>query len=218
MSEKGFHSHIQEAIKINKGRKIQYAGLSRGRTKSLSNVLITSEILTRPIARYYDNKAKPFNSQGIMVVKEDFVDMDIPPYNTKVKYQSAWSKAFSNNLKALIVDFLKTIPKNYRSDQDIESVLSKGRKCYGLIEAMEKKYDIHCAMTKHMLESICFIGMNGIQYSKQSDGATLSLSGSIINWHKVALKNSLWMDKWANKFHQKNIGILVNDMPHIPIY
>ncbi len=217
MPTKGFYTHIQEAITINRIRKVAYARLSGGKTKSLSNALIISERLTLPIAKYYDRKGKIFNDQGIMVVQDDFVDMNIPSFDRKVIHQSAWTEKVSNRMKFLLQEFLSTIPKKYESNEALKTVLDNGRDLHQSIEALEKEQEVHLAMTKHLVESICFISNNGLKFSEQSQGSTRTLTGSLIKLHQLALKNSLWMDKWGNKFHQQNIGILVNDMPEIEV-
>jgi len=217
MPNKGFHDHIQEAIVINKIRKIKYAKLSGGKTKGLSNALIFSEQLTLPIAKYYDKKGKIFNDKGVMVVKNDFVDMNISPLDREVKHRSAWTNKASISMKSFIQKFISTIPKKFESDESLKTVLDNGRNLYLSIEAFEKEEDIHTAMTKHLFESICFIIKNGLKFSEQSQGSTRPLTGALIKLHQLALKNCLWMDRWGNRFHQQNIGILVNDMPVIEV-
>lgn len=217
MSTKGFYTHIQDAIIINTIRKVAYAKLSGGKTKGLSNALIISERLTLPIAKYYDRKGKIFNDQGIMIVQDDFVDMNISPFDRKVMHQSPWTDKVGKQIKSLLQEFLSTIPKKYESNEALKTVLDNGRYLHQSIEALEKEQDVHIAMTKHILESICFISKNGLKFSEQSQGSTRTLTRALIKLHQLALKNSLWMDKWGNKFHQQNIGILVNDMPTIEV-
>lgn len=214
----GFYHHIQEAISINRKRKKQYAKASNGQTRLLSSLLINSERLTIPVAKYYDKKGAPFNDKGIMIVKHDFVDMDIPAFDQHVVHQSVWNSRIQREINGLSKDFISLIPKRIIYHKELEFLLTEGRRFYEQIKLMEDGYDVHLAMTKHMVESITYMAKNGIRYSEESNGATISLSASLIWWHKVAVKNSIWMDRMGNRFHQQNIGILVNDMPVIPIY
>lgn len=209
--------HIKEAIQINKLRKVKYSALSNGKTKSLSSVLITSEKLTLPIAKYYDRKGEMYNDNGIMVVKEDFVDMNLPDFDRPVNKRATWTSKINDNLNVLIRDFMSKTKIDLKSDKDLSIIYDEGLKYYKSVKEIEENNQVNCIMTKHVLESICLISKNGISYALQSNNNTVGISKGLIFWHKIALKNSVWLDRWGNKFHQKNIGILVNDMPEIII-
>ena len=141
--------------------------------------------------RYYDRKGKIFNDQGIMVVKNDFVDMDISHFDMEVIHRSAWTDKVGDSMKSLLKKFIQRIPNKYETNESLKTVLCNGRDLYHSIEEIENEENIHFAMTKHLLESICFISKNGLKFSEQSQGSTLSLSGALIKLHRLALNLSL---------------------------
>ncbi len=211
----GFHQHIKEAITCNKARRKLYATKSNNRTRTLSNSLIWTEQLTLPIAKYYDWKGKKFNENGIMIVCDDFVPMDIAPYDQEVPFRMSFTKKIVDEIKSENKKYLKETKGKIKTVSDLENRLSLTIHFYGFIEALEKNESVNFAMLKHVVESIAFICKNGMTYAHQSNSETIPLSSSLLKLHHLGLKNALFFDKKANPFHVENIGIILNDMPKI---
>lgn len=211
----GFHQHIREAIACNKQRRKLYASISNNRTRPLSNFLIWTEYLTLPIAKYYDRRGKKFNENGIMIVQEDFVPMDIAPYDQDVQFRNSFSKMIVDEIKSDTKKYLKETKGKIITVSDLKNRYTLTSNFYDDIEALEKNESVNFAMLKHVVESVAFICKNGIAYANQSNGKTIPLSASLFKLHHLGLKNALYFDKKANPFHVENIGILLNDMPKI---
>ena len=71
-------------------------------------------------------------------------------------------------------------------------------------------------MTRHVAESVGLAALNGSHYAAASGGATTRLSERLIRSQLTAFASSLWMDRQAQMQHARGVGILVNDLPHIP--
>ena len=75
-----FSTHIREAINKNIDRKSLYSKMTGGKSKFLSNLLITSEKATFVLAKVYDRRAREFQRSGIPILCLDYVDMDLTPF------------------------------------------------------------------------------------------------------------------------------------------
>jgi len=86
------------------------------------------------------------------------------------------------------------------------------------IDLYEKEEAIYLPMSKHLIESLGFGALHSLYYRCDSKEETYQLGQDLMVLQAIAVKigNSLSYDKQANEFHQQQIGILVNDLPHIP--
>lgn len=213
----GFYAHVSEALKINKLRRSLYAGITNGKSYWLSTLLILAEVFTLPIAKRMDRKAEPLNKSGCNVVKNDFVPMDILEWDASLEHQNAITKEIKRDVKKRLRSFVKTWRKDFSKADHLKEFVSLGMKEYRYIEQLEEEQSINFIMSKHMLESVIFIAHNGVLYAEQSDGESLEITSKLIQLHRFAVKNAWYFDIKANKFHQQNVGILVNDLPTIDI-
>jgi len=207
----GFVAHIKEAILINRERKQYYAQVSDGKSRGLSNFLITMEYLILPIAKYYDLRARKFNEQDIAIVKADFVEMDLKPKETHVHFRKILSQVNCDFLRTKIQDYIKTV----RLESDPDTILKLSLDFLQFIKNKEQKLEIHLAMLCHLLESVIVISKNGKKYSQQSNCKTDKLTKGLLKLHFFAIRHCLVIDRRANEFHQMGIGIIVNDLPEI---
>jgi hypothetical protein len=121
------------------------------------------------------------------------------------------------------VDTLRAALKNYRAEvdsalarQDFESVAKVSYTLLGTISRLEEAAQAHFAMTRHVAESVGLAALNGSRYAADSGGATTRLSERLVRSQLTAFASSLWMDRQAQMQHTRGVGILVNDLPHIP--
>ncbi|MNR88742.1 hypothetical protein D3C72_196920 [compost metagenome] len=214
--EDGFAQHLKDAIALNRSRRDVYDRLSGGGTRSLSNQLIMLENLTLPAAYALDLWAKRFQKQGIPVMQEDFVSMQdvrspfAPP---------RWRGVASDQDAAEVEGWLKTYRETIRQAVGKNDFAAIAEASHGLLErleATEQAKQTHWAMTKHLIESLGLAAMNAIDHAARSDGETLTLSRTFLRFQSLGLMGSVSVDRKAQTFHQKGIGILVNDVPLIP--
>jgi hypothetical protein len=213
MNKNSFCKHIKDAIKINQIRKPLYAQLSNGKTKFLSNTIIAFQVCLLPIAKYFDFLGKKFNRKNIFIIQDDFVSMDnINSYDLDVLRRNVAKKEIFEMLKNKIKAYKKLIKSSF-SFFDISKTTIRE---LDFIENLEHELSCNFIMLKHLLESIAYISLNSLNYLSLSNGKTIELSKKLINFHLFFLDKILFIDKTAQNFHQKNIGILINDIPHIP--
>ncbi len=212
----GFYEHLKAAIQVNKERRKFYAQQSNGKSRSLSNRLILSERLLLPVAKMMERQAFIFNTQGIPIIQADFISMhDIKDASTPPAYQNIASPPIWKELKSLLKDYKKSCKKSLVQD-DLKTMGDASFHLLQTLEKLEQTHQCHFAMTKHLIESIAYQVLRGIQYAQLSNNATLSLSKKMIRLHLMGISSLLIsFDKKAQKLHQEGIGIIVNDVPEI---
>lgn len=210
-----FYRHIKEAIALNSERRPRYAKMSKGKTKTLSNTLILFERLCLPIALYFDLKGRSYNRKNINIISEDFVPMLVEPYDKLVLNCNDLTIDVLNKIELELETFLVRTKARIRSQEDIEAHLTTTNKFLKTLLQIEATNQIHLAMLKHLTESLVFTLQNGIGYADQSQAKTIKLTSQMTFLNRIAIKNALFLDKKANKFHREGIGIIVNDLPQI---
>jgi len=213
-----FSLHIKEALAINMQRKTEYAQVTNGKSLVTSRAMIWGELLSLPVAKYYDWRAVKFNKQGIPIVLNDFVSMDdIKPCSSKPQY--------SSTADFLTFTYIRSELKTYSQQLKAAIALLDFRKICALTAELidkvfeqENKSQAHFAMLIHILESIGFAAANSIEYSKMSNGATDKLSKALIKLQSnpMTLSLAVKIDSSAQKAHALGAGIIVNDVPSIP--
>lgn len=212
-----FCKHLIDAIDINKTRKPIYAAMTQGHSCHLSNLLIWNEYLILPIAWCFDIWAKKFHRQGINIVSKDFVSMaNILPAEASPKYRKKASKKTLQELKSSLLEYKKEGFISLKKC-DLKAIYKISRQILDLVHKKAQQEKVHFAMTQHLLESIAFATQNGLIYAEQSGGKTLRLSKKLIAVQFHVVDKSLFLDKMAHPFHALGCGILVNDVPLIPL-
>lgn len=215
-SHGGMLQHLDEAIALNTSRRDYYASRTGGRSYLLSTTLISLEKMSRSAAAVFDREAKPFQRAGIPIVSADFVPISGLPLASKPpQFQNVADKAHVRALDRQLADYRKAMPK-IRTEQDLRQVAALSSRMLETIERTEQSAGSHFAMTKHVVESIGMAALNGLRWAAQSGGKTVSLTAKLVESQELALHSSVWIDKQAQRCHVQGVGIIVNDVPHIP--
>lgn len=212
----GFADHLREAIALNRSRRAFYAKQTGGRSLLLSTTLITLEHLSLPWAIFLDRKARPFTEKGIAVVGGDFIPLHgLPPAHTPPRFRRIAAPAHVDALKAALRAY-KTEVNSALSREDLLGVAQASYALLETISRVEESAQAHFAMTRHVAESVGQAALNGSRYALASDGETTRLSIRLIRGQLTAFTSSPWLDRRAQAQHVRGVGILVNDLPHIP--
>jgi hypothetical protein len=214
--EEGFAGHLKAAIQLNLTRRDVYDRLSGGASRSLSNQLIALERLSLPAAHMLDLWAKRFQDQGIAVLEDDFVSMrNVRSPFTPPRWHGVASEQEASKVETWLSDYRKTI-RSALGDDDFAAIAEASYDLLKRIEAAETGSQTHWAMSKHLVESLGLAAMNAVDHAEKSGGETLRFSRTFIRFQSLGLLGSASIDRKAQTFHQKGIGIVVNDIPHIP--
>lgn len=209
----GFEQHLKDAIELYKERKTQYAAQSGGATNALFNKLIITETLLLPTAATFDARAVPFIKDGIMVIANDFVPMeDNLGFDYPMIAADELTSQLESEARAILVQL------NAVNSHDAFAITEAANAALLSIDDFERANNVYLPMTKHLVESLGFGALHSLYYRCESQEDSYRLGQDLMLLQALAIKlgNSLSYDKEANEFHQQRIGILVNDLPHIP--
>jgi hypothetical protein len=200
-----FTLHLLEAAYLNFCRSFYYVQKSYGVTLFLSYLLILLELSLLHFALFFDIWALKYNAQGIPIVRNDFVSMKrVREKNRQPEYKNKVSPS-------KVIEVLQINKK-----EDFVSLYDELLRVIAEVKKVEKKYQAHFAMTLHILESAALCAKHAIVYEKQNPQTRL-LAMWLIKFQLLALTSSAYFDYLAQQFHQKNIGIIVNDLPQIDL-
>jgi len=209
-------THLADAVALNGRRAVTYAKRSKGRSLLLSALMITSEAIAIPLAWWFDRQARALNAKGISIMTGDFHDMgaarssDAAPKYTKVADRASF-RTVRSTLKQLRGDIASPMKRG-----DFHRVAELTYAAIHSVDAQEKAQQAHFAMTRHVLESLGMVALNGARYQRDSGGESTSLSRSVLKSHALVLRATLLIDKLAQRRHAEGIGMIVNDVPPIP--
>jgi len=207
--KKGFYYHIHEAIQVNLQRKPMYAAMSNEKTNRLSNCMIGFQYFLMPIAKYFDWRASKFQKMQVPILENDFISMK--------KINAIEHPVLRQNLApSTTFDLLLKRIKKYKKKAKKSSLLEICNLTDEELSFLEEQEYAHFPMLQHIFESIGFISLNALEYSKKTGGMSEKLSHQLIRLHLLFLKYALRFDKKAQRFFIKNIGIILNDIPTIP--
>lgn len=208
----GMEKHLVDAIELYSFRMALYHDLTQGKSDKLFKKLIADEKLSLGVARIFDVRAYAFSQTGIAIVEADFVSMDgNAGFGAAIAYASKLDAIRQTEVQKRLSNF-KPAENNF---------VDVSNQCFQLliwIDDFERKHNLYLPMTKHLVESIGFSALHAPVYMAQSSGATFPLSRDMVKMQIFVLRNlnPLEFDVAANTFHQDGIGVLVNDLPHIP--
>ncbi|MNY10363.1 hypothetical protein D3C86_1433380 [compost metagenome] len=216
-STTGFYQHVREAIHSNSERRAVYAKASKGASLPLSQKLITLEQLVLPLAAWFDRAAADFNRRGIPVVKGDFVAMSgVLPPQTPPRHRKQASDEDVRMLEGWLDDYHDATQGAIKR-RDFKQVAALSVSLVDRIEQLEAKADSHFAMTKHLVESVGFAAAHGVQSHAASHGEADDLVARFLKVQAFGLSGAVSLDRDAQRLHARGIGILVNDLPAIPL-
>jgi len=208
----GFEKHLDEAIELYEVRQELYADMTGHESDQLFNLLITTEKAIKPVARYIDSRATPFINDGIRIVVDDFVSLDSAgEIDDPVEPVLDIPEDLKDEMRDLILSFYLL---------EMDDFPGVATHCYeGLLKVseLETLYQVHLAMLRHVIESIGLGALHSIDYAAVSGGETAALSQEFVSIQILGLNELIVIfDCLANEIHQQGVGVLVNDLPHIP--
>lgn len=206
-----FEHHLREAIALNRERAPHYAALTAGRSRRISRVLITSELVLLPVARWFDRRALPYERAGIPLMTSLFVPM-------------AGAAAFEPRRQA---------PQpGAASPPDVGAIRRRiaaawaERSGAGLVEAIEdelaqlERTPATECMVRHLLESARRIAMLAPTHAEAARTAGLPdpqpMLLHLLRMHLWGLAAGAMLDDWARPLQLEGIPILAQDLPPIP--
>lgn len=210
-----FTQHLQDAIVVNSTRKAFYMEKTQGAAIWVCRLLILSEKLFLPLARYFDRQALPFNGQGVAIIADDFVPMtDIKPVDTPPLFTGRATKSE----RSLLLAQLKKFQRHARcalASRDYAKIAELTAKQLHDVSVFEGQCSAHFAMTIHLLESLGFAALHAVTYLKESPQCAV-LCRRFVGIQIALVNSGMLFDRLAQNCHAQGAGIIVNDVPHIP--
>jgi hypothetical protein len=211
------YHHLTDAIKINRHRMPLYSALTNGKSISLSQRLIASELFCLPFALFLDGITHDYRKNGILIGDLEYVDMkNIPEFQEKFSFTpepiSAFTRVNTINLK----NSLTTAWDKIEAAEDFATLEMIALE---QLKKLEQPRAYHCMM-RHILESIARAANLAPQHDAlaKTKGmkSTVSLSKWIIWGHFPAIGPAADLDADLAPLQSQGIPILFQDVPHIP--
>jgi hypothetical protein len=191
--------------------------MTSGKSLNVSRRMIFLEQTALPVVKLIDLWAVKFNNEGIPIIKNDLVSsLDVNPAETAPIYRKKIPKAISDKLLKDIIYYCKKTLKNIWKNDFLE-IANQSVILLKRIKSLEKKHCSHLAMSAHFVESIGIGALHSIIYSEISNNRTNKLSRVFLAVQILTLPGCLKTDIEAQKLHSIGCGIVVNDVPHIPL-
>lgn len=213
----GFVRHLRDAIAINQQRRPRYDARTGGASRALSRRLVLYERVVIPWAWWIDQRAKKWNRRGVMIVAGDFVSMqgirpDSAPPSRTGQATDAQVEGLERQLKAFRAAAGAALDA-HRFDE-------AARLAYELLRELERSeaaWGCHFAMTRHVVEQVGYAALNALTWRAMTNGETDGLARSFVKGLRLGLASSLGIDRRAQASHALGAGIIVNDVPDIPL-
>ncbi|MEM6328349.1 MAG: hypothetical protein AAF791_14645 [Bacteroidota bacterium] len=204
MRERGpFETHVREAIALNLARRPGYVARGGARASLVSRVLVGSERALLPIARRLDRRAAALGQTEALA--SVLMPMhDAPPADRPVSTSGTAPVA---RLGAALVPLLATTDRAFRR-RDHTTASRLTATLLGDLRERTEADDVYLAMAVHLAESAAL----GASRAHQA-----SVLVSFVRWHLLGLPLALVLDALAAPLHARGVGILVNDLPPIPV-
>jgi len=208
-----FRHHIEEAIVVNLKRLPVYALKTFGYSLPISIGLIFFELCIWPLAIYFDLTSKRWYRSDRKVMVDDFISMekigfpdDIFSCTQRPKHLETQLGLYTMRfrlMKLLILGKFKkadTMMTDYRHD-------------------LNKRAPYQYFLYKHFLESIHrSLRLTLLWDEKEELGPSLKkYRKSFIIIQTIGLEYCIILDLLAYPLYKRGIGIIKNDIPHIPI-
>ncbi len=215
--EPAFRRHVREAIALNTARRDDYARRSGGRSTKVSRRLVLLERLVLPWAWVIDQRAKRWAKRGVPVAALDFASMhhvaaaDAPP-----RHRGEATDAQEAEVDALL-DGLRAQVAHLARAGEFAAIDAAALATYRALRAREAAWGCHWAMSIHVVEQIGFAARNALAYRAATDGATDDLTRHFVRGLRWGLRTAAGLDRDAQRAHAVGVGVLVNDLPEIPL-
>jgi hypothetical protein len=212
----GFTIHLIDAIGVNVRRARLYARQSQGRSWSLTIRLIAAEAVLIPTAWAFDLWGGAFYSQGLPAVTGDFVSMRALPAGDRPlgSFQNPPAHVW-RDLEA-DVTFYGDVIRTATVATDFRLVCQACEALLDSIDRLRSAYGLPLPMTRHVVESLGYGAVHALAFAKRANGATDGLYSQFLGLQAMGIAAGVAIDRDALPVHADGIGILVNDLPHIP--
>jgi hypothetical protein len=204
--------HIYEALTLNQERMPLYSELSQGRSKVVSDRLISMErklSLKTPLA---DAVAVPFQLAGVRILCDDLIDMAKVP-----NFKASNGKDSLENFRAPNISEIHSRLKELYRNQDMAGVFAYTDH---LVEEELNVPRYNC-LVRHMLESIRRVAALAPIHNQKAleklNTSSLFLSWGAIKTHIGLLVESAEIDKLAAPLQADGLPIICQDVPFIPV-
>lgn len=213
----GFARHLREAIALNTARRDDYAARSGGASRSVSRLLVLLERATVVWAWFMDWRAKRWVKRGAPVVHADFVSMaHVAPATRPPRWTGRATDAQWDQLDRLLDGWRD----GYVADVDAgrwEPAAGRTVDALAEVERLEAAWGCHLAMTRHTLEQAGWAALNAPVWSRASQGGTDDLARTFVKTLKWGVVRAPGIDRRAQAAHAAGVGVVVNDVPEIPL-
>jgi len=211
----GLYRHMRNAIDTNLARRGIYAALAGARggdSTYLSWYLVVNEALTLPVMAWYDWKAGDFVAAGIPVLAEDVIPLRPRPIDTPPRHRGVASEAQRGEV-AREVDAFTGDVEALLDAQDFAGVADRAWDLVRWIDARQRGWGCHFAMTRHMIATIGYGALRAVEHAEASGGETRDLSAGYLGSALLGLGFAQDVDAMAQPLHAEGSGILVNEFP-----
>lgn len=212
--EKCIVTHINEAIQLNKARKVYYTELSQGLSTQTSNALIFLEKQMLPISYIFDGIAKKYQKAGLDLFCEDLISMnETPSFKNTYENGAPDVKNFKYIKRFEIYKSLKNSFKN-------ESYESLIKTSYKWIDDLSVEPRFNC-LTRHFLEAIIRSAKLAPVHIEKAHQKGMKSPRALVNRYLKSIFISFFysvpIDETARHTQALGIPIICNDVPAIPI-
>jgi len=208
-----FRKHIEEAIVVNLKRMPRYALQTWGYSLPISLGLIFFEICIWPVALYYDWKAKKWYRDDLRIMLDDFISMDkINSWNYEYPVDRRPKKFhFKIGLYKMRLELASLLFKHEWDEAD--NYFNHYR------DQLEEKSHYQLYLYKHFLESIHrSLRLTRLWHDRETlPKQLLDYRRGFLLIQTLGLEYCLLLDFWAYPLYKRGIGIIKNDIPHIPV-
>lgn len=208
-----FRRHIEEAITVNLKRMPSYALKTFGYSLPISAGLILFEVCIWPLAVYFDFTSKRWYRSDRRIMVDDFISMNKIESWDKVWPQDQRPKAFQRRIGL------------YAMRRNLIDLLNKGQwqEADHMMTRYRENLDVSAAnqyiLYKHFLESVHrSLRLTRLWDRKEGLGTQLRLYRKFfVIIQTVGLELCVFLDVLAYPLYKRGIGIIKNDIPHIPV-
>lgn len=213
LTRKCLQTHIRDAIEINTQRMWLYAQLSNNRSLPISEKLLELERKILPMAGLADTWARYFQSRGIPVLCNDFIDMAETPVFSFMNPHGPGS--ILDYRKPDVMKIYPLLKSLYKS----KSYMSLAHEADAEIRRLDQEPRYNC-LFKHTLESIRRVAGLLPEYMQEARIKKISspeiLMRATLKSHLDLLEDFAALDQMAAPLQAEGLMILCQDLPHIP--
>lgn len=208
------YRHVDEAMILNQSRSSVYQEVSGGKSRVVSEAMISFERALSRSASLADALALPLNLSGIPILCADLISMSKTP-PLRFSYEQGAPSLSQFHLPDL--QSIKAALNVALMDEDFNSLVNLSNR---YIHELEHEPRFNC-MVRHFLESIRRMAGLAPQYqlmAKSKLGAKTAkfISKNVINGHIKGLDEAAHIDLLAAPLQAQNLPIVCQDIPHIP--